>query len=430
MNYDNIKDYRLQKKFKKIIIESGKGFNLRTFLQCGHVSASERLGVSIIKNHKHTRIVGAKMCRNSWACPVCSAIQMSKTAGRIAAAIDALSKTHYAIMITFTVFHSINDTCAQVFDLLYSAWGEFFKDRRRSKLGLFLNRLEIKHYVRCAEVTHSNNGWHPHFHCLFWVPKKYINSVLQYEEPLRISWRHFQERVMKKIWGYTKYNAFEESETLHGEGAAGVYISKNNGKPTIQKSSDYLCGWGADKELTGNFQKKATGENSRTPYQILQDIYDKDDLNDKKLYLEFAEYVIKNKRRRFDFGRNGLQGIINNFINATEYREVMKKKRIQYREGAGAWELVIWFTSIQWLQISRIDRTVNFSLIELILCFAKYENGYDLINELLKVWQIPSGLNFDPVGYHDAFINLLNDNPYIEKDKRLTMKEWYQKLTA
>lgn len=422
MNYDNIKDYRLQKALKKSIAQSGKSFALRTLEQCCSRSANPVNGVAILSNSSHTRIYGARMCKNSWACPICSAVQASKIAARLAAGLDALKETHNAIMITFTIFHSKNDSCKQAFDLLFETWVAFTANRHRySGYGKFLSDLNIVHHARCSEVTYSENGWHPHFHCLFWVPKENFNKVLAYENMLVEAWRTSQERVMKRIYGYTKYNAFYESERLHPS-QRGVFISKSEGNPIIMKSSDYLCGWGADSEATGNYRKEATCKTSRSMYQLLTDGAN-GDKTAMDLYLEFAEYVIKHKRRRWDLGRSGLKAIIGNYINSEGYREVMKKKRIQYLDEKGAWHLVAWFSSEQWSKICWTDNTLNFSLVTLILCMSKYPNAHELICEILQLHRIPPCLNYDPIGYVDNFIDILNGCPREPNDKGPSWKE-------
>lgn len=413
MQYDLVRDYDLQKILWNAIKElpTHKQFSLRTLINCCHKTANPTTGVAILSNGKFSNMYGARMCKNSWVCPVCSAIQMSKAATKIAAAIDSLNESHFAIMLTFTVFHSKADTCEQVFDLLFDTWTRFTRNRFDDTYGNFLNDLEIKHYVRCAEVTYSKNGWHPHFHCLYFVPKKNYEKIIGWEMKLREIWRNRQEKAMKKIYGYVKYNAFYESETKHGEIAAGVYISKDeNKKPIKMKSSDYVCGWGADKEITGNFQKKATDPNSKTPYQLLQDMKN-DDETAKNLYLELANYIITHKRRRVDFDRHGIKQIISNYLQSQKYLEVMKKKhsKIMAEQAGKKWKVVIWFSKDDWLKICRKDFEVNYSLIFIMLCLGKYDDGYYLIKEFLEVNDVKtSALDFDPVGFYEQLATKLN----------------------
>ena len=44
----------------------------------------------------------------------------------------------------------------------------FFKGVRASK-DMF-ERWQIKHYISCFEITHGQNGFHPHYHVLLFVP--------------------------------------------------------------------------------------------------------------------------------------------------------------------------------------------------------------------------------------------------------------------
>lgn len=403
MNYDNVKDYRLQKYFKNAIYKNASVADrvaLKTFLNCG-TKAHESTGIAILSNSSYSRLSGARMCHNSWACPVCSAVIMSKYATRISAAIDALKEKYVPIMITYTIFHSKSDSCQQAFDVLFETWKRFSSDKKGKRSGVyghFLHDCEIKHYVRCSEVTYTVNGWHPHLHVLYFVPKHKLHLAAAKEMALRTTWKNAQEKAMLKVYGYTKYNALYESEREHGEGACGVYLSKDNqGNPVIMKTSDYLCGWGIDKELTGNYQKSATCKTSRTPYQLLNAAFDGDQMA-IHLYIEFAKYVVTHKRRRVDFSRTGLNQIIAQYMNTEVYKEVLKKKRTKVQEGKAAWRTVIWFSKQDWCEICNND----LPLVFMMLCFAKYDNGFDLIAELLAVNHVKATpLSFDPSGYHD-----------------------------
>lgn len=407
MNYDNIKDYRLQKYFKNAIRTKGSLADrvaLKTFLNCG--TRGHEHGVAILSNSSYARLSGARMCHNAWACPVCSAVVMSKWATKIAAAIDALKKDFAAVMFTFTIFHSKNDSCKQAFDVLFETWKRWQRScTSGSALSKFLSDFGIKHWVRCAEVTYSANGWHPHLHVLYFVDKSKLHQFdLPKEMALRNFWNLCQEQAMKQVYGYTKYNALYESQRLHEENV-GLYVSRNEkGQPIIQQSSDYICGWGADKELTGNYLKEATCKSSRTPYQLINAAFDGDQMA-IQLYLEFARYVVQHKRRRVDISRNGLRQIISLHMNTEGYKEVIKKKRKKLQEGAADWVTVIWFSKNDWYKICNND----LPLIFMMLCFAKYENGFDLIAELLAVNHVEvTPLRKDPIGYHDQLAKELS----------------------
>ena len=408
MNYDNVKDYRLQKVLKNAIrskCSPADRVALKTFLNCGTKSVNN-YGVAILSNSHYSRLSGARMCHNAWACPVCSAFVMARYATRIAAAIDALKKEYVPIMITYTIFHSKNDSCQQAFDLLFGTWKRYQGGCRSGGVySNFLRDCEIKHYVRCAEVTFTENGWHPHLHVLYFVPKSKLHIAAAKEMALREAWKSFEMKEMERISSYTKYDAFKISKELHGETAAGVYLSKDEkGNPVIMKSSDYVCGWGADKELTGNYLKEATCKTSRTPHQLIMQASDGDQMA-IQLYLEFAKYVVKHKRRRVDFSRTGLNAIITNYMNSEGYKEVIKKKRTQLQEEGAAWQTVIWFSNDDWYEICQND----LPLVFMMLCFAKYQNGFELIAELLAINNVRvTPLKQDPIGYHQQLAKELS----------------------
>lgn len=412
MFYDTVKDYRLQKFFKAKInaLPNMKDrYILRNYAHCGHRINDEIAGVSIIANKKSAKVVGVSMCNNAWACPICSAIKMSKYASRIACAIDALKKEYVPIMVTFTIFHSKNDSCEQAFELLYKTWEKFRSDKHTKKkkcgvFGRFLLDCNIKHYVRCTEVTYSLNGWHPHIHSLFFVPRDKLKLAAEYEIKLRETWRAHQEKAMKLIYGKVKDISLYMSDTGNFSNSVGVYFSKDDeGNLIEQKSSDYLCGWGADSEVTGNYRKEATSKTSRTPYQLLSDWKEKNDEQAGEKFLEFAKYVVKWKRRRADFSRSGINAIVQNYKNSEGYKEVLKKKATEIADAAGEWKLVAWFSRDLWLEIC--DKNLMSDIIILSL----EKDGFYLIVDFLKknnFTEFP--LNYDPIGYSDLVINAFN----------------------
>lgn len=400
-----VKDYHLQRLLKKAIMNSSYFHSLKTLLNCG--LKAQKNGVSILTNGVQARIFGSQLCKNTWACPICSAVYMSKQATKIAAAIDALeTKGYAAIMITFTVYHDKGESCEHVTQLLYKTWENFTRSRisankRGDVFGNFRGELGILHSVRVAEITYGENGWHPHFHCLYFVPKANAQKTLEYEQALQERWRYCMERQQKKLLGYVKTAALGLSDIKHDFKTPTPYISKNDdGTIRVMKSSDYLCGWGADYELTGNYRKQASHEGHLTPYQMLQAAdQNEDDFNKyMPLYLEFAHAMIKHRRRRFDYSRNGLNAIIQNHMNSQGYKEMLAQKKMSYKEAKKneKWYVVCWFTPQQWLSLCQIDLFEEIPAIEILLSLARAPDAFDLICELMRVYNISEPLMYDP----------------------------------
>lgn len=206
MSRVEVSDYKQLKAIKKKLAEDWKHKAIfKALYYCGSkvpVIHGKAAAVALVANQKQAKFVGASSCKNSWGCPVCTARQMAKYASRIACAIDALKQQSLAAaMITFTIPHTSGFTCEQVTEILYNTWkaftvhGNYVKGENRHDIfSSFCGEFESQHRVRVTEYTWGRQGWHPHFHCLFWFPKKRINEILEWEERLKIGWLNLAKR--------------------------------------------------------------------------------------------------------------------------------------------------------------------------------------------------------------------------------------------
>lgn len=342
---------------------------LKNLKMCGTTVMHGQIGVQpavfLLRNNRNeAKFFGQNTCKNPWACPHCASIRMAKYGKEVGAAIDALWETHAAFMVTFTIPHLRYQSCREVTDILYLTWHDFFanafadRGRAHTILNKFIIQHEIKHYVRCAEYTYGKNGWHPHFHVLFFTPLKYANDeILQWQNELNQRWLTCAKRVAEKYW--QKNNMYTEGQSLKqrldmlfvwsGDKNPALKISTTQDNHFLRaNSSDYICGWGSDKELTGNRQKIASNPEHLTPYQILSAAAD-GDKNMRDLYIEFALQVTRKPvHHRVNFSKTGLKAIIQQHLNSVGYKEFMKKKQAE-------WELVCWFTQQQWQELSLKD---------------------------------------------------------------------------
>lgn len=75
------------------------------------------------------------------------------------------------VMLTLTAPHYLNDDVGDLLRGLRESLNKVFKDRSGRN---FINRFQILGRIRALEVTWSeNNGFHPHFHILLFVPTGY-----------------------------------------------------------------------------------------------------------------------------------------------------------------------------------------------------------------------------------------------------------------
>lgn len=415
--------------------------------------------VLLLKNRVTAKFEGLQSCKSPWSCPVCSARRMARESSRIASAIEALYKQYgeAGFMITFSVPHYHNFSCKQVYEILKETWKQFVQQgKSKNRIGAFCkfnNEFNCTHRIRVCEFTWGHYGWHPHFHCLFFVPKDRLQEVKNWQEALSERWFELTRRAAKKILKRDNYcedvDKFIDdyfAKSAHSRGVPDAVISlTEDGKVRRAVTSDYICGWGSNKELTGNIRKEASHKGHFTPHQILCKAkeLDNETLDDEKadkyfdLYIEYALATFKTYRIKMS---PSLKNIIEQWQETKEYREEIKKKsKIE-----GPWQVVCWFTKLQWYAICVRD------LQSKILQLAMQNNGKQLIEQLLLQYNIditrngrhylqswfegvynretPEELLQYPTDY-DALRNMHNimkyEEEHIEKfDPRIFKKNW------
>lgn len=393
----NIYDARLQHHLRKKIgtLPYNQQLQLKGLKLCNTVVSPKFSTVFLLRNSAgEATFHGQVSCKNPWACPHCSSIIMKNYAKEIGAAIDALKDKYFGFMVTLTIPHDVNQSCRDVTDILYKTWRVAFANafskrstvsgaiRYSSPINKFCVDNDIVHYVRCAEYTWSKkNGWHPHFHCIFWTPRKNKDNILKYEESIRDYWMSSFDKVIDKTdykESYKKYlKTINYANELRGGDSNGLWISKKDEKIAESLSSEYLAGWGADSELTGNFKKSASHNGHLTPYQILEQAANGDNFM-SDLYIEFALQVTRKPvHHRVNFDKKGLKKIIKDYINKVGYQEFLAKKN-------ATWEVVAFFTSEQWRKLCELDK--NSPILSNILWITA--NKKELLEDFLESFEI------------------------------------------
>lgn len=407
----------------------------RTTAYC-HVRLIHHLGyqpgVFVLADEDKANYFGLAFCKSPWICPVCSAKRMSKYAAEIACALDALAQPKYnqlACMITFAIPHSRNMSCEETTEILYNTWKDFIEKGNKRGSSTYLKNIENKfkhnqekkvvkvksndpfnrfceyfnctHRVRVCEYTWGEHGWHPHFHTLFWVDANKIQEVALWQEELNTRWEKLARRNMVKIWNkkypqqppeFNKNRANRLYELSTEEDPySGCHISfDKNDKVIIQKSSMYICGWGADKELTGNYKKKASHEGHYTPHQLLELAMNGDD-EKFNLFIEYAKATKLKRHARINFSvHSGIKKIIEEWKQTNLYLETLKKKAIDSKKIQGDRKMVCWFSEQQWFEISLFEMQHKIPLKYAILRIAKETKSKTIIDFLLAPLNIKS----------------------------------------
>lgn len=370
------------------------------------VPGSETAVFLLRDDKRHAHFFGVTHCRNSWFCPVCSARVMSQKKKELDAAFGAFRGKLNAFMITYTVPHNRWFTCEDTLTILGNSMKRFQKYAQRKKAKKFQNNawtrffrdMDLCHYVRIAEVTFSSHGWHPHYHALFWTPHN-VSKAGEYEKGLQEYWLKIVKEETIKRFKITKQADYTEQEIIDKvdriyaslRHKQSFFFSKEDDGKTVRRveSSDYICGWGGDQELTGSRRKTPRAENHYSQFDLLEIAagYKHSDKMSAdaawKYFYEFAKAVKKMNFYRVKFSctkdDNGksIKQYIREWLLTEAYQESIKKKC------TAKWEVVCWFTRSEWFKICEIDRILP---IKANILYLAYDSR--LLREYLESYGI------------------------------------------
>ena len=133
---------------------------------CRHVNHG-LVGVNISPVHKAAHFSGLATCGSVWACPVCASRIQERRRPEVQQGIDwANGQGYEVVMVTFTFPHKAWNHL----DELLARQADAFKRLRSGKRWQNLKgALGFKGLIRSLEVTHGQNGWHPHTHELWFI---------------------------------------------------------------------------------------------------------------------------------------------------------------------------------------------------------------------------------------------------------------------
>ncbi len=352
---------------------------LKSIMLCGHrliPAVGQQNGVVVLSNGKRSTFTGVAFCDNVFCCPHCQGRLMVKYAERIKIALTEMRKLGYrAVMATFTFPHLRFLTCRDSVMVLRQMKKNFLKKTKTIISQQFLDSLSIKDYIWSAEFTHGGNGWHPHYHTLFWVKADKFSQVLNWEEKLKNAWLKSARAYMKQL--KPKFAAvidklFDKANNDRG----GVYFSKNaDGSIREMTAANYVLGWTANKELT-QLENKTAHKGHRTTRQLLEDAYN-GSATALKLYIEYCLAVRTSPTiRRVQYSHGFVSKI-------KQWEQVAKLKQISIKKKDAEFVPVVWFTREQWSYICYECSTYTRSNI---LYLARLPN---LLIEFLQNLQIP-----------------------------------------
>jgi len=177
-------------------------------------------------------------------------------------------------LLTLTTPHQKTDKLSELLDMQSKALHRFWRDRTVKEV--FKEMGTIGH-VRALEVTHgrksaSNNGWHPHYHCLLFCGSGV--DLSRFDAAQMTDW---QVRLYLRWAACCVKSGLGEPSYAHG-------IKLDDGT----KAANYAAKWGLEDEMTKGHTKKAL--HGETPFDFLRSfLADGTDKQAAALFKEFAE---------------------------------------------------------------------------------------------------------------------------------------------
>ncbi len=240
--------------------------------------------VEVWKHHEHqtAAYAGLQTCGSVWSCPVCAA----KVAERRRVELQAAMASHRAgvgvagggagaiLLLTLTTPHQKTDKLSELLENQSKALHRFWRDRTVKEV---FKEMGTVGHVRALEVTHgrkspSNNGWHPHYHCLMFCGSGV--DLARFDAPQRMDWA---VRLYMRWAACCVKSGLGEPSFAHG-------LKLDDG----EKAGNYAAKWGLEDEMTKGHTKKAL--HGETPFDFLRAyLADGTDKQAAALFAEFSE---------------------------------------------------------------------------------------------------------------------------------------------
>lgn len=217
-------------------------------------------------------------CGSVWACPVCSAKIQEQRRQEIATAVDwAYAEGLQPVLVTLTFPHR---SWHQIDDLLEQQRDALTRLRSGKAWQKLKGRYGFQGLIRSLEITHGQNGWHPHTHELWFISKNADAAALAGE--VRKRWRSSCQRAGLLDAGDAGFD--EHAVDVKAWCSASDYLAK-------QDDSRH---WGVDREVAKGGAKSAKGMH---PFGLLRRSMDGCERSGR-LFTAYA-FAMKGKRQVF-----------------------------------------------------------------------------------------------------------------------------------
>lgn len=297
---------------------------------CLWARASANAQINVLRDvqTQRARYSGLRVCARIWTCPCCAAKISERRSAELAAAISqARTLDLHVSLLTVTVPHVRQDELKVLVAKLGTAWRSFTSGGTSGRLRRAIGLIGT---IRNIEITHGENGWHPHFHCLL-VHEAPLDQINGTESAWGVHWQHCAVKAG------LRRPSDEHGLTLQAGDYAARYVSK----------------WGLEHEMTKSMAKRSR-RGGRTPFDIAEDYADGiDTARNAGLWRTFAAAM---HGQRQLFWSKGLKALL-------QVREADDEALCAEEDERPA-ELVIQLTMPEWCAVRARHRAMLLDLAE------------------------------------------------------------------
>lgn len=218
---------------------------------------------------------GLETCGSIWSCPVCAAKIRNVRSDEISRGLSGhITAGGGALLVTLTLPHAVADELRKTVGLVTDGFravnsGRIYADDRAA--------FGILGHIRAFEITHGENGWHPHLHVIVCLQRPATPDVAA---ALQARWQARWDRWLRaRGWRASVDGIGVRVDRVRRDAAAvGAYVAKLQEGEKLDRS-------------VGNEVARADLKNgrqgSRVPFEILADFGTDGNAVDLQLWQEY-----------------------------------------------------------------------------------------------------------------------------------------------
>lgn len=289
--------------------------------------------IEIMKGiHQKAFYQGLYVCARVWHCPVCAGKISERRRIELKDAIDYARAMGMRIhFVTLTVPHGVGDDIKELLARLSDALKRLSQGKYSIKrcIEQDLPGEVIYGYIRALEVTHGQNGFHPHYHMILFTSPGIEPAYL--EGAYLAAWQRA-----------CRLSGLPEPSERHG-------VTVQDGS----KAAEYASKWGLEDEMTKAHMKQ-TRRKGATPWGLLRAVLDGDDPDypPERATALFRVYAEAFAGRRQLYWSNGLRKLLQVSQELTDEELANKAEDEQA-------SVLATLTSVQWKAIRRFRQEAH-----------------------------------------------------------------------